>query len=197
MQTRSSRNLPASDAGHRSAINAHGLVKSDCGRIQRRLRISCPSRRSLAELARPQMQPVTAKTHPSDLAPLDAWWAIEDLWRRIRQHLAVEVRVDESGDSQLLFHKFRHWVGHDASELRQRLFDTELYAWQVSGSGECGYRPAARGSLVRLLDYEGDSMKLTLTPYRQIARAPQGDALNCLIKELMNEWRRCGNSNAH
>lgn len=139
----------------------------------------------------------TVQHQQTDRAPLDAWWAIEDLWRRIRQHLAVEVHFDEGGDSQLSFHHFRHWVGAGASELRHRLFDTELYAWQVRQSGESGNDRVTRGSLVRLLDYEGDSLMLTLTPYRQIARGPQGDEVSCLIKALMIEWRMRLNSSAH
>ena len=130
--------------------------------------------------------------HQADITPLDAWWATEDLWRRTARHLALQVRSDDSDESHLIFYGFRHWTGADASDLRHRFFDTELYGWQVGGRDGCRASQATRGSLVRLLDYEGDSLKLTLTPHRQIERAPQGTEVSFLIKACLIELQMRG-----
>ncbi|MCV2356567.1 hypothetical protein LNV09_20695 [Paucibacter sp. B2R-40] len=118
---------------------------------------------------------------------MDAWWAIEDLWRRIARHLAVEVWSGDNRESQLIFHAFRHWSGADANDLRHRLFDTELYGWQVGDSEGFRAGQGTRGSLLRLLDYEGDGLKLTLAPYRLIERMPQGAEVSFLIKACLIE----------
>jgi len=46
--------------------------------------------------------------------------------------------------------------------------------------------------LVRLLDYEGDSLKVTLTPYRQIERAPQGTEVSFFIRAYLLELQMRG-----
>jgi len=195
MQTNQSQTTPAKRAVRRSSSNALGRLNAEHMRTRSRhhprnrthIRICCPSRRFLVEQESPEAQLVAANIWQTSITPLDAWWAIEDLWCRIAQYLAVEVRSDESGDQQLIFHGFRHWTGREARELRYCLLDTERYGWHVDDSEGCRAGQGARGSLVRMLDYEGDSLKVTLTPYRQIERAPQGTEVSFFIRAYLLE----------
>jgi len=124
---------------------------------------------------------VGANSEPDEFgatAPIDVWWAVEDLWTRLAGCLAM--RVDNDGDVFcVVLPRFRR--AGDALGLRMAVLDLDSYRWAT---------PDVVGSFVSLLDYVGDDLVLQMPTIRQIERWPDGADLVWQVKGFLLRLRR-------
>ena len=93
----------------------------------------------------------------------DTWNAVEDVLQRLRACTAVRLLP---GDPQrLVVESFKTRVQGALDDLRTAALDAELYTCRQG---------AALRPLVRLMEYQGDDLVLTLTPFSVIRRWPDG-----------------------
>lgn len=104
--------------------------------------------------------------------PLAAWWALEDLWLRLRSALSVAL-VRKADGVELVLRGFRSLAG---DELRYAALDLQRYAWASNG---------ARGSFVQRLAYQGDDLTCLLTPERVVRHWPEGEDVACLMRAFL------------
>jgi hypothetical protein len=114
----------------------------------------------------------------SATAPIDTWWAIEDLWTRLAACMAIS--VDNAGDAfRVVLPRFR--CAGDALGLRMAVLDLDTYRWAT---------PDGAGSFVSLLEYAGDDLVLQMPTLRQIERWPDGADLVWQVKGFLLRLRR-------
>jgi hypothetical protein len=114
----------------------------------------------------------------SGTAPIDTWWAIEDLWTRLAGCMAI--RVDNDGDVfRVVLPRFRR--AGDALGLRMAVLDLDTYRWATSDGA---------GSFVSLVDYAGDDLVLQMPSIRQIERWPDGADMVWQVKGFLLRLRR-------
>ena len=128
----------------------------------------------------------TAVESADGLGALEVWWALEDLWLRAAQCMAVTVELC-GPDMKVVVHRLRASWDTAAAELRGPLIDLDTYRWSQGG---------ASGSYVTFLHAEGEDLACTLTPARVIEGWPEGGDLVCLVRafvlrlrEMTNLWR--------
>ena len=122
-------------------------------------------------------------------SPVEVWWALEDLWLRAAQCMAVTVELREPA-MRIVVHRLRASWDNPAAALRRHLIDLDTYRWRQGGHHGQG------GSFVTLLEAEGEDLVCTLTPTRVIEGWPDGADLVCLVRafllrlrELTHPWR--------
>jgi T5orf172 domain len=109
------------------------------------------------------------------VSPLEAWWALEDLWLRAAQGMAVT--VDLCGPvMRITVHRLRAGWDGPMAELRRPLLDLDTYRWRQDGQAGC---------FVSLLAPEGEDVVATLTPTRVIEGWPDGGDLVYLVRALL------------
>ena len=114
---------------------------------------------------------------PATLAPLldvtsevpepagldDTWYLVEDVLLRLKA--CTSVRLLPGDPSVLIIASFKTRVQGPLEDLRAAALNAELYT--------CRHGSALR-PLVRLIEYQGDDLLLTLTPFSVIRRWPDG-----------------------
>ncbi len=117
------------------------------------------------------------------VSPLEVWWALEDLWMRAAQCMAVTVQL--SGPAmRIVVHRLRATWDPPAADLRRPLIDLDTYRWRQDGQG---------GSFVTFIEAEGDDLVCTLTPTRVIEGWPDGGDVVCLVRALLLRLREMTN----
>lgn len=111
------------------------------------------------------------ETH-GEIAPLQVWWSLEDLWLRL--HRAGRLRSAEP--DTLVLPGFRKRAIDD--ELGQFALEYERYDWRVG---------IERGSFLRSLHFDSDDLLCQLTPSSVMLRWPEGRTLMQLRTALL--WR--------
>ena len=111
-------------------------------------------------------------------APLDTWWAIEDLWIRVASCMAMRVH-NERDAFRVVLPQFKG-TG-DAVGLRMAVLDLDTYRWAT---------PDGAGSFVKFVDYDGDDLVLQMPSIRQIERWPDSDDLVWQVKGFLLRLKR-------
>ena len=138
--------------------------------------------------ARGKLQPLDlgaelAEVQAACVGPLEVWWALEDLWLRTAQTRAVTVRPAGQAP-QIVIHRLKTDCEPLTDELRWPLLNLETYRWQ---------QVELAGSYVTFLDYEGQDLVCTLTPFRVIEGWPEGPDLVCLVRAFLLRLREMPN----
>jgi hypothetical protein len=117
-------------------------------------------------------------------APIDTWWAIEDLWTRLASFMPM--RVDNERDVfRVVLPRFRG-TG-DALGLRMAVLDLDTYRWAT---------PDGAGSFVRFIDYDANDLVLQMPSIRQIERWPDSDDLVWQVKGFLLRLKRMAQASA-
>jgi len=117
----------------------------------------------------------TAPALPTEWGALDAWRRIEDLWLRLATTISP-IFTQDHGDRQLAWVGFKPRTDTDFLVLRGQVLDLESYRWFEDG------RPR---SLVSLMQWERDDLRMDLAATRQLARWREGDTLDWHLKGFL------------
>lgn len=106
-------------------------------------------------------------------APIEAWSAAEDLWRRLGLICAATAsRTD--GRIEIAFTDARASDWDDESvELIQWALSPHSYLWREEGRA---------GNLVEFAEMRGSDLVVGLTPLEKIAHWPDGQEIVCLAR---------------
>ena len=128
---------------------------------------------------------VQTKAPPADAVsietgPLDAWWALEDLWSRLAMH--GRISVDSQGDShEVVIHDFRHAWDGPVGAARREVMDLDTYRWHAAGTSN---------EFAKCIDYRGDDLVCTLASMRLIETWPEGGDLIWQVKGFLLRLQR-------
>jgi hypothetical protein len=107
--------------------------------------------------------------------PLDAWYAVQDLWLRVAACSRVSVEC-VSEHFQVVLHEFRNSKSERLAKLRSTVMDTSVYNWRLEN---------ACGSFLRTLEYRNEDLVCELPSLRTIAGWPESNDLVWQVEELM------------
>ena len=128
---------------------------------------------------------VQTKAPPADAVsietgPLDAWWALEDLWSRLAMH--GRISVESQGDShEVVIHDFRHAWDGPVGAARREVMDLDTYRWHAAGTSN---------EFVKFIDYRRDDLVCTLASMRLIETWPEGGDLIWQVKGFLLRLQR-------
>ncbi len=115
--------------------------------------------------------------------PQDTWFAIEDMWLRLRAHSTVKLSC-QCGIFELIFVGLETaLMNGQLSPLRQVAADLNTYAWQV---GE------HRGKFVQCIEHRGTDLMVQVKPVAHIERWPDGEDMASQVKSFMLRLPRMG-----
>jgi hypothetical protein len=89
----------------------------------------------------------------------------------------LPMRFDEGPHgTELVVPNFRHAFDGPVGELRGAVMDVETYRWRMDGRS---------GAFVRLIEYRGDALVYSLSPYRVIERWPESADLGWQVRGFL------------
>ena len=148
-------------------------AQPDCSRAQTR------------SLDKPWLESVSPAVTPvnqfsvelcQEQGPLDVWFAVEDIWRRLDVYCSATVSIrDDCAEVTFLSAGAQDWE-QDALVLIDRAQERDSYRWQQG---------AHQGDLVQSIDTRGKDLVIGLTSMVQISRWPEGQEIVCLLKSYL------------